>query len=287
MNFILSASALAAFKRCPKSYWFGYEKHVSMLETKEPIRLGLSFHEIAAAYARDTTQNLYAVDGADAEMVKVFIEWLLYRGENEFAQMRILHVEEPIFNYLGEGIELRTTQDLIYKDENDWIVIRDYKTFSNFPGSLDASLDFQARIYIAAVMLKYKTSKVKFEHVYIRRDLFHSGKQSNVRWTPAESYVYEEIVISSEEARALWAETMYVASLIANTRDIMRSTPSAWYRVDLKGTSPFTCGSCFYKNICHADLAYGFDGLDLESLGYKIEETERNSSRTLPGAAPT
>lgn len=279
MPFVISATALTAYKRCPKSYWFGFEKYVSPVETKGIIQQGIDFHSIAAAYAQalKTGSDFSPPDTHDDAMYPVFVAWLNNRGGKEFDNMEILHVEEPMFTRLYDDVWLRTTLDLVYRRADGWIVIRDYKTFSAFPSKLDASLDFQARVYIAAIMLKYGTSKVTFEHVYVRRELNHTGKQAHVAWTPEESYVYDDIVISKEEAMELWKETAWVAGEIVNKRAIENPYEGQWYRVDHKGYSPFTCGSCFYKGVCDGDLTYGVDLLDLEELGYEIKETERNS----------
>jgi hypothetical protein len=273
-DFVISASALSAFKRCPKSYYFGYEQALTVIEQKEALTNGIDFHTYAADYA------IYRRDGVEPDfgkydndkMYEVFNAWVRHRGATEFDNMaEILHVEEPMFTELLPGVQLRTTLDLVYRDKNGWIVIRDYKTFAKMP-SLDASLDFQARIYIAAIMRKYQTENVKFEHVYVRRDLFHEGKQSHVAWTPEESYVYEEIVIPRAEADRLWKETQYVAGIILDA-----TGTNIFYRVDLKGTSPFTCGSCFYKTVCAAENQNGgMDGLDLEELDYRVNRNERN-----------
>jgi hypothetical protein len=149
-------------------------------------------------------------------------------------------------------------------------VCRDYKTFEKAP-SLDADLDFQAKSYIATLMQKYQTDKVRFEHVYIRRYPPNVPKQTRAgdSWTPDECYFYEPIVIPKAEAKILWGEVCVAAIMIERKSTVSVTPPGMWYRVPLKGASPYTCGSCFYKGVCKAELNGPLDPDTIQALGYK------------------
>lgn len=309
MDFVVSTSGLNAFKRCPKSYQFGYEMGLTQKTPSEPLRDGSDFHAYAAAYAAERRGDMSVKEPAvpNDAMYEVFAEWARRRGAAEFDGMaKIVSVEEPQYTQLvlnfATQVWLRTTFDLVYMDTDGWIVCRDYKTFEKMP-SIDADLDFQARGYIAALMQAYKTRKVRFEHVYIRRvppgtprtgkeviwvgdngatpkpyTVDAKGKRTPVEvWTEEECYVYESIVISPQEAKTLWSEAQVIARRILQTR---QEGGPAWYRVDLKGISPFTCGSCFYKGACKAEDQIGtLSPQDIDLLGYVTEVNKHNDTR--------
>jgi hypothetical protein len=287
---VISSSGLSAYRRCPKSFQLQYEWGGSGLQYNGVpgyVTDGADFHMFAATAAKfyrgdkDLPED-YDDMQVNQAMYNVFSHWMGQRGQKEFEAMQeILHVdEEPILTLLyevdwktygvGTGLKvyLRTTFDLVYRDTDDWIVIRDYKTFEKMP-SLDADLDFQARGYIAAIMKKYHTRKVRFEHVYIRR-VPPGTKNSRGFWSENECYVYAPIVIGADEAKRVWAEAQATVEAIVRTREL---GGAHWWRTDLKGKSPFTCGSCFMKEPCKLEMETGeLDLTTLELMNYVPRE---------------
>jgi hypothetical protein len=161
-------------------------------------------------------------------------------------------VEEPIYVEFLSGIYVRGTCDLTYKTEDGTLVVRDWKTFARLP-SLDSDLDFQARLYIALVMRQYKTSKVRFEHEYVRRTcpFIPKDKAGNV-WQPEDCYLTESIVVSLREAATIVQEVKWELENLLRTRYTGQYT-----RTNLKGGGYDSCASCSVKEICKAELTNG------------------------------
>lgn len=276
---VFSSSAIAAFKRCPKSYQLGYEYNLEPVVTKQYVEDGSNFHRLVAGAAKGETQHN---DGSD--MWNVAVEYM--RNVRLPAPDKVLMVEEPLYTELradvvnAEGHELghqiryvyiRTTFDLVYEREDGTIVARDYKTFEKSP-TLDLDLDFQGRIYIAALMRKYPNTPVEFEYEYVRR-VTPGTKNSKGYWTPEDCYLRFPLIISRREADEIWKETQWVAEAMLAARESSR-----FWRTDLKGSSPFTCGSCFFKDLCKAELEHG----ELSEQDLAILAPNRREPITLP-----
>ncbi len=261
---VFSSSAIAAFKRCPKSYQLGYEmglvpppftKKGDAGTIKGYVFDGTDVHEELSGYA-----NNEVLPGKGRELMVEVAEAYLRHSP---LPVNILMAEEPLYTPLyhdivGEGelsheireVYIRTTFDLVYQREDGTIVGRDYKTFEKRP-TLDLDLDFQGRVYVAALMRKFPRVPVEFEYEYIRR-VPPGTKNSKGFWTSADCYLTFPLVISRNEADAVWEETQWVAEAMLRARERNR-----YWRTDLKGSSPFTCGSCFYRNLCKSELEHG------------------------------
>ena len=132
--------------------------------------------------------------------------------------------------------------------------------------TLDVDLDFQGRIYIAALMQYFKTDRVRFEYEYVRR-VVPGTKNSKGAWTQDECYINVPLVISADEARQLWSEVqMDVGKLLI----AYALGGSAWGRYDLKA-GPHSCNSCFYKQLCKMDMAGSLDEQSAREFANKRE----------------
>lgn len=248
---VFSSSAIAAFKRCPKSFQLGYEmglvpppftKKGEAGTIKEYVFEGTEVHEELSGYA-----NNDILPGKGRELMVDVAQQYLKRHP---LPTDIISAEEPAYTELMPGVVIRTTFDLVYRRPNGTVVGRDYKTFEKAP-SLDLDLDFQGRIYIGALMRRFPECDVEFEYEYIRR-VVPGTKNSKGYWTEKDCYLTFPLVISRAEADTLWEETQWVAEKMLEARERNR-----YWRTDLKGKSPFTCGSCFYRNLCSAELEHG------------------------------
>lgn len=133
-----------------------------------------------------------------------------------------------------------------------------HNTFSQAP-TYDVDLDFQSRIYTACVARKHDTHNVAFEYEYIRselgRELGRGDKRVWTEWPEEDRYFTFEVVSQPHELDTVWAETCAVAAEIVekiNTNEAAR-----WWRADLKGKSPFTCGACLVKDLCATEMRHG------------------------------
>ena len=257
-DIVLSFSAISTFKRCRKAYQIGYDRRLSPAKTNQAVEDGLTFHALCEAWAKGAETTL----DADNIMHQVFRAYQINRP----LPQHILSAEEPLYTPLLDTeqyrVWLRTTFDLLYR-EGEWIVARDYKTTARAP-SYDYDLDFQGRIYIAALMRHYKTTCVKFEYETVRRTA------PCAKWGPEECYWNLPLIISKREADSLWGETQAVV------RDILSCIDGGegphWYRQDLKA-GPHACGSCFYRSLCQYELENDtIDDLAIELLSAGTRE---------------
>lgn len=288
-------SALQSFKRCPKSFYY---KEVLHREgpTSERVQEGSEFHEILE-YAARYVKGLVTFDELKAhcagrDMFPVAQEYLQHHPLPTAED--ILLIEDPIYTMLlPEDVEhslpavfVRTTYDKVWRDENGWIVGDDYKTFSKMPSgdALMGDLDFQARLYMKTLQLLFNTLDVKFRWRYVRNEVARELKgQGLVAWPIDERYVDVEIVAAQHELNEIWLETQAIAwrirhLLVAQRLDAeLANFPmeSLFYRVDLKGSSPHTCGQCFVRDLCKAHLAQG----ELDDQTIDIVSLPRNEAR--------
>lgn len=117
---VLSYSAVAAFKKCRKAYELEHARRINPNRTSEAAEQGTSFHRYMHGYAE--TRGFFSELDSQDPMLQVAWKYVEHNG---FPQ-DVLGAEEPQYSKLYGNIWLRTTHDLIYR-EDDWIVVRDYK----------------------------------------------------------------------------------------------------------------------------------------------------------------
>ena len=155
---VVSMSDFARFKRCRKASDLTFRHGLEPLADKEVMARGRAFHAMVEAYT--LAQMLSVVDNVELEHRLRKLKALL--AESDIDDMKTVveqyltrrwtiapecmgFVEEPIYTLLlhtgaawngkhderpSPAVYLRTTFDLIYKDDDAWIVGRDYKTFA-------------------------------------------------------------------------------------------------------------------------------------------------------------
>jgi hypothetical protein len=244
---VLSSSAIAAYKRCPKSYDLGYRRNLRPRTTNEAVERGTDFHICMADAARGG-----ALDEG-CQMAPVAQAYLAHKPLP--ARRDVLRIEEPLYTKMNAAVWIRTTHDLVYRRGTE-IIARDYKTFSRAP-TLDIDLDYQAKLYIAVLMRHYETDRITWEMEYVRSSLTHAN---GTPWKPEECYSTVPLVISRMEADTVWQETEWIVE------DIRRKLEDGkWYRADLKGFYP-GCSSCFWKEGCKAEIQGGLDDQTIDLL---------------------
>jgi len=304
-SLIIPTSALQAYRRCPKSYELGYVQMLDPIVDREAVIEGRGFHEEMEAYAHER-RGTVATDKtglpkryvASEAMHDVAVSYIRHKAGAEFDRMtQIIAIEEPLYTRIHPpsgmlpvlnaqwahldhrlpDVYVRTTFDLVYQydDDGDWIAGRDYKSFERAP-SYDLDLDFQGRLYIATLMQRYKTDRVRFEYENVRR-VPPGTKNSKGVWGPDECYISYPLVISADEARRLWREAQYTVAKILQAMAL--GDPAAWERHDLK-VGPHSCGSCFWKHLCKADM---HGTLDEQT---KQEFANRRDPLVLPAGMP-
>ena len=233
---------MALWKRCAKAYELGYERLLDpSTTTKECVEDGKAVHKYLEEAANGTWDG--TVDGSMMSLVAA-----------EYLKRKPLpakgKAEHAIYTELIPGsVYLRCTFDLLYRDDDGFIVGRDYKTFDRSP-TLDVDLDFQGRIYTTVLMRKFPGHPCRFEYEYIRR-VPPGTKNSRGFWTDDECYINVPLLISEQEAEQLWKETVEVAQYI-----LIMKERKIWPRYDLKA-GPHSCSGCFYKDLCKTELYQG------------------------------
>ena len=295
---IISSSALQTFEGCKKAFQIGFEMMLEPSRGDETnvIDKGLGFHKYAQYQTTLKYDHLPRVEAPNvSEMtVEVYNKWWEYVGEaKEAKKKKVLGVESPIYTPIevntqdGRKVFLRCTFDQIYLDKEGWIVALDYKTFSRFD-PWDVDLDFQGRLYTAALQLMFPDYPVRFEYERIRQAApgTPKGESQNLRFVddewwqynpkgdkrkraqllePHECYETIDLVCSPQEIVTLWEETKIAVADMLATRHL-----GAWYRQ----TSKMGCKMCMYKDLCKADLQGTLDEETISILATKRKPFE-------------
>lgn len=286
---VVSMSDFMRFKRCRKSADLQLRHGLEPLADKEVMARGREFHALVEAYALAQQLTVMPNVATEARLTKLknmlaesdltmkdVAEQYLTRQWNIGPEW-IHYVEEPIYTLLlpsgaawngkhdaapSPAVYLRTTFDLIYSDTDAWLVGRDYKTFQK-ASKHDNDLDFQGKIEMAVLQRKYETRSARFEYVNVRQtppDVV-KDKQGNC-WTEAECYSTDDFYPSAYELDGIWRETQNVAKDLLGC--LASDDPYVWYRADLKGDLPHSCGRCFVKELCKSEAMFG--GLSSDTI---------------------
>lgn len=285
---IFSSSQLSTYNQCKKQHQLAYEM---LLEPKRnednAMDKGTAFHKWAQFQTTQFNDNLTPIEppSVDDNTINVWSAWWKHRGEAKHESKRsVLGVESPIYTPLEVDIGgpiacyLRCTFDEIYLDKKGWIVGLDYKTFTKLD-PWDVDLDFQGRLYIAALEKLFPGYNVRFEYERVRQvppgtprgnveslrlegeTWWQYNKAGDKRkraevWEVDECYETIDLVCPQNELDALWDETLYnVQELMVRRRLAERGMAGTWPRQ----TNKFICKSCYYKDLCKADLAGTLD----------------------------
>ena len=275
-------SDLSAFRRCKRAFAYTRLLHLRELgDGNKAAADGSAFHAELEAYGRERRGDAVGKFVSTDDMYDVAMEYIKRVGADDYDDMELLSVEEPLYMAIEPAnlpmlraaytptalgvipkVFVRTTFDLVYKRRSSGVVtVRDYKTFEKAP-SADLSLDFQGRLYIATAMQYFKTPDVIMEYEQVRR----TRPAPWSKWTQDACYIRENLAISVDEAKYLWSEVQQTVFdvLLKYAIDPTGAT-EAWYREDLK-VGPHSCGSCFKRRICTADLTHAIDIRDDEGL---------------------
>jgi hypothetical protein len=289
-SIVVSMTDFQRFKRCRKLADLTFHHGLEPLADKEVMARGRAFHAIMEAYALqrvietiDDNQRfqdrlfklINALGESDIDQIKAVAEQYILRRWN-IAGECIGNIESPIYTMLldkgqawagkhgapSPALWLRNTPDLIYKDPDAWITGREYKTFEKAV-NYDNDLDFQGKISMAVMQKHFNTRHARFEYINVRQTPpdVPKDKAGNV-WREDECYTTVDFYPSDAELESIWRETQSVGKNLLGC--LFGDDPFDWYRVDLKGNSPHTCGQCFVKNLCKDEAMQG--GLSADTI---------------------
>lgn len=304
---VFSMSQISTYVECKKKAQLAYEM---LLEPKtdndNAMGKGTAFHKYAQYQTATKWSHLPEVIWPDVseETKDLWTAWWEHRGRAKHdKKKRVLGVESPIYvpvevntGIPGQDVYLRCTFDEIYLDKEGWIVGFDYKTFKTHT-AWDVDLDFQGRIYLAALQRMFPTHNIRFEWERIRQAApgtprgdsqylrleekdgvatwWQYNKAGDKRkraelWTPEECYETIHLVITKDEMNTLWDETKFNIMELIVRRKAAETIPGAWGRT----TSKMSCQFCYFKDLCKADLQGVLDDQTIELLATHREPLE-------------
>lgn len=208
----LSASGIKAYLDCGLYYRFSRIDRLSGTHTSDNLVFGSTIHKVLAYYNQEKLAGNYP---AYEDLEKLFckywseaaertenmkysrgksFEYLLAQGKDLLRtyisqaprdQYEIMAVEEP-FEFFIDGIDIPVigVMDIVERDENDTVIISDYKTAGSSTIINEVDSNFQLTVYYMAakkngyadreIILKLdclvKTKEPRFEQVYTSRN---------------------------------------------------------------------------------------------------------------------
>lgn len=295
-SLLLSSSSVQTFGECPKKYELSYEMLLEPMIRSEAMDKGSSLHKMLESYWKWVRWNQQGrpdpevpapVVNDDDPMAAVFAAYLENVAVKDVEHMKILLVEEPLFIEILPGVLLRVTKDLVYEDRDNWIVIRDNKSFSSW-SNWDMELDFQGRLYLGIGTLAYPGRDVRFEWEKIRST--PPGVPHNKKgecWSPSECYDRIDLSINQREIDTVIGETQSKVRRIITARfDKANGDPYAFNRHEAGWKSGIgSCAQCLYRRLCVLDMQGILDEQSIalhatkrKPLTYQESQVVRNGS---------
>ncbi|MBF0259579.1 MAG: PD-(D/E)XK nuclease family protein [Desulfamplus sp.] len=208
----LSASSIKAYLDCGLYYKFSRIDKLARTHTSDNLIFGSTIHKVLADYNQEKlignhmglddlyelfkkywTEAVKSTDNIKYSKGKTF-ESLLKQGKELLRtymsqaprdQYEIMAVEEP-FEFKIDGVDLPVigVMDIVERDENDTVIISDYKTVGTSTTINEVDNNFQLTVYYMAAKLNgyvdreivlkldclVKTKTPRFEQVYTSRN---------------------------------------------------------------------------------------------------------------------
>jgi len=256
---VISYSALAAFKNCPKSYEIEYEWMRESKHDNEAVKKGSMFHRyMEQAYKQILLEPL--PEDVGCLMYNIAFDYLQNRGLPD----NIIAVEESLYWEILPNVLFRVTPDMIYK-KNGGIICRDWKTFGKKP-CLDIHISDQARFYIVAIEAVYQTF-AEFEFTYVRSERVGVPRPRSPAWTMQDSYFTVPYSLSPlQKERTIFDLVESIQSLL-KTKEL-----GSYYRTGRMGWGIGACTGCFQRPLCNEEWEHGFVSPErLEALSTQRE----------------
>ena len=260
---VISYSALAAFKNCPKSYEIEYEWMRESKHDNEAVKKGSMFHrymEEAVKIHRFPDDLQILPEDEDAKMYHIAVDYLSQRG----LPNNIMATEESLYWEVIPGVLFRVTPDLLYR-KNGAIICRDWKTFGKKP-TLDIHISDQARFYIITLEALYGMD-TEFEFVYVRSERVGQPRPRSPAWTTQDSYFTVPYSLSPlQKERTIFDLVESIQSLL-RTKEL-----GSYYRTGRMGWGIGACTGCFQRPLCNEEWEHGFVSPErLEALSTQRE----------------
>jgi PD-(D/E)XK nuclease superfamily protein len=256
---VISYSALAAFKTCPKSYEIEYEWMRESKHDNEAVKKGSLFHRYMEEASVNHRFDIFPEDEG-AKMYHIARDYL----ENRGLPTDIVAAEESLYWEVIPGVIFRVTPDLLYFKDGT-VICRDWKTFGKKP-SIDIHISDQARFYIIALEALYNKS-VEFEFVYVRSERIGVPRPRSAAWTMQDSYFtipYSLSLLQKERTKQDLVESI---KALLDARRL-----NQYYRTGRTGWGIGACTGCFQRPLCAEEWEHGFVSPEkLEALSTQRE----------------
>ena len=246
---VISYSALAAFKNCPKSYEIEYEWMRESKHVNEAVKKGSLFHRYMEWVAKNTNSvnrlNPFPEDEG-AKMYHIVLDYL----EHKWLPDNIMAVEESLYWEILPDVLFRVTPDMIY-NKNGGIICRDWKTFGKKP-CMDIHISDQARFYIVVLEALYGVP-VEFEFVYVRSERVGVLRPRSPAWTTQDSYFTVPYSLSPLQKERTKQDLIESIMSLLQTK-----VTNSWYRTGRMGWGVAACTGCFQRPLCNEEWEHGF-----------------------------
>jgi hypothetical protein len=258
---VVSYSALAAFKNCPKSYEIEYDWKRQSNHENEAIKRGSTFHSYLEQAAKGFDLETVESDNNN-EMFNIASDYIQARG----VPSNIKHVEESFYYEILSGVEFRVTPDLVYEKDSTTLICRDWKTFSKRP-PMDIHISDQARFYIVVLEALNPGYTVEFEFEYVRSERIGVPRPRSPAWSAQDSYFTVPYTLSPLQKEGTWRDLEEAIMSLVDAKE-----RKAWYRTGRMGFGIGTCTGCLQKPLCNEEWEHGFVSQErLEALSTQRE----------------
>jgi hypothetical protein len=256
---IISYSALAAFKNCPKSYEIEYEWMRESKHANEAVKKGSMFHRYMEEAVKNHRFDIFPED-EEAKMWHIAADYLNSRGLPD----NIMATEESLYWEVMPDVVFRVTPDLLYRKDNT-IICRDWKTFGKRP-SLDIHISDQARFYIITLEALYNMP-VEFEFVYVRSERIGIPRPRSPAWNQQDSYFTVPYSLSTLQKQRTKIDLVESIMSLLKTKN-----RGSYYRTGRTGYGMASCTGCFQRPLCSEEWEHGFVSPErLEALSTQRE----------------
>jgi hypothetical protein len=242
---VISYSALAAFKNCPKSYEIEYEWMRESKHDNEAVKKGSMFHRYMEQAHKQTILEPLPED-VGCLMYNIAVDYLQNRGLPD----NIIAVEESLYWEVLPKVLFRVTPDMIY-NKNGGMICRDWKTFGKKP-CMDIHISDQARFYIIALEALYKVD-CEFEFVYVRSERVGIPRPRSPAWTTQDSYFTVPYSLSPLQKERTKQDLIESLNFLMLAKGI-----GAYYRTGRMGWGVGACTGCFQRPLCNEEWEHGF-----------------------------
>lgn len=168
----MSATKMSMYLQCRWKYWCNYVLHLPR-KPNVSFKLGLAVHEALALAGdiwkqhegftkehiekiKDMYKKVAAREGvSDTKVFNEGFQMVMNRLKNNFANGRILTIEDKFEVYTDQGVLLMGAMDKVEEIRENTLLVSDYKTSKYFETTDQLKSDIQLSMYDLVASIKY------------------------------------------------------------------------------------------------------------------------------------